>query len=1062
MNRINLTYKAVLCTLLLFVSTLSVYAQDIELKGQVRDETGEGILGVTVQESISGGGTITDIDGSFSMTIASADATLTFSFIGMTTQTVAVGGQRDFNITMTSGNVGLDELVVTGYSTMKKADLTGAVEVVKMDAIENTSLSSGNPMQALQGRVPGLYIEKSGSPSGTNSRILIRGANTLGNNDPLYVIDGVPTKRPEVFQGISPSAIVSVQVLKDASASSIYGSRASNGVIIVTTKNGADNDGKVKVQFTSNVSVQSEKRQRFEMANAEQRGRALWQASVNDGVDPADGYGEIYNFDWNGDFSNPILNGVTTQPYVGGDTNVPVGDTDWQDEMYETGYVTNNDLTISGGNENSSVLLNLGYIKNTGMLKYTNYDRLTARLNAQTAMFSQRLIVGTNTTVVTSNESLAKTDLGNSATPGLAITLAPTIPVYTTTGEYAGPVGSGYSDRNNPLHMQDINKWDNTKRSYLFTNIYADLKLMKNLNFRTNVGVDYSMVDDKDIELSYVEGFIARDVNSLTQTNTSYMNTTWSNTLNYKLDVKDHKFSFLLGIEAVKDQNSSSMGYKEGFAVQTEDYFVLDAGTTNGNSYGNSSSSSLFSQFGKVDYSYNGKYLASATLRRDGSSRFGENNRFGYFPAATFGWRLKEENFMQDVDVVSNLKLRTGWGRVGNQDIGDFASWGLYESRYGSNAAGVASVGRDDFWDTYWNVGSAYDLDGTNTGNLSSGFVSVQGANPDLRWETTEELNVGVDFGLWGSKVAGSFDYFTRTTSDILIQPPVASAVGEGQTQWLNGATQKNKGWELALSYYKEKEDDNDLSYTVTVTGSHFEDKITKLPEEVRTAYPGNAEKDIIGHSAFSIFGYETDGLFQSQEEIDAHATQVGAGLGRIRYKDLNGDNKIDALDQDYLGTTLPSLEYSLNISAEYRNFDMAIFGSGVAGKTGYDPYIYFNDFVRGRDNVGTGVFDAWTPQNTSSTVPALTLVDANNETRTSDYYYVNASYFKLRNVQLGYTFTQPFVERIKLTKLRVYVMADNLFWIDTKDFKGPDPERLDAGTIPVATTYSFGVNISL
>jgi TonB-linked SusC/RagA family outer membrane protein len=516
----------------------------------------------------------------------------------------------------------------------------------------------------------------------------------------------------------------------------------------------------------------------------------------------------------------------------------------------------------------------------------------------------------------------------------------------------------------------------------------------------------------------------------------------------------------MLGIESVADDFKDVTAYKEEFATQTEDFFVLSAGTSNGNSFGTATSSRLLSQFGKVEYNYADKYLASFTLRRDGSSRFGEDNRYGYFPAATFGWRISEMNFMENVDLFNNLKFRAGWGRVGNQDIGDFASLGLYEPRYGATASQVPGIGHVDFFDQYWNVGSAYDLSGANTGNLPSGFVSVQAANPALRWETTEELNFGIDFGLWDSKVMGAFDYYTRKTSDILIQPPVASAVGEGQLQWLNGATKKNKGWEFAVTYYSEEK--NDFSYNVTASASHFNDKITELPEEVRTAYPGNAEQDILGHSELSIFGYVTDGLFQNQAEVDAHATQVGAAPGRIRYKDLNSDGKIDALDQDFIGNLLPKLEYSLKIETFWKNFDFSIFASGVAGRTGFDNYIFLNDFIRGRDNVGPGVFDAWTSQNTNTTVPALSLSDSNNETRTSDYLFVNNSYFKLRNLQLGYTFPEAFTQKIRMEKLRIYFMADNLFWISSGEFKGPDPERTDINAIPVPTTLSFGVNVSL
>ncbi|HKJ41893.1 MAG TPA: TonB-dependent receptor [Sunxiuqinia sp.] len=1028
--------------------------------GKVTDSSGASLPGVTVVVKGTTNGTITDIDGNYQLANVPANSTLVLSFVGMKSKEVVFTGQAVINVTLAEETIGIGEVVAVGYGIQRKADLTGAIGVVKMKSIENVTLSSGNPMQALQGRVPGLYIEKTGSPTGTNSRILIRGVNTLGDNNPLYIIDGVPTKRPEVFQGISPGAVESVQVLKDASASSIYGSRASNGVVIVTTKNGSDKDGKVHVQFNSNFSVQSEKAERFKMLNSVDRGKALWQASVNDHVDPASGYGEIYGFDWNGDFNNPVLNSVTVKPYVGGDQTEPAGNTDWQKESYQPGYVINNDLTVSGGTDKSSVLMNVGYIKNTGMLKYTNYDRISSRINAQTSMFDQKLKFGMNTQMVSSNETLQTPDLGSAPTPGLAITLAPTIPVYKTTGEFAGPLGSGYSDRNNPVHMQYINRWDNTNRSYLFGNVFAQIEPVKDLVFRSVVGLDYSMVKTKNIEPSFTEGFISRAVNSLSIYSSNFTSVTWSNTLNYKLDVGQSKFDFLLGVESVGDDFSDVTAYKEGFSTQTKDFFVLSAGTSNGNSFGTGTNSRLFSQFGKVNYNLADKYLASFTLRRDGSSRFGKDNRYGLFPAATFGWRLSEEPFLKGKEDLSNLKFRVGVGRVGNQDVGDFASLGLYEPRYGSTASQVAGIGHVDFFDQYWNVGSAYDLNGANTGNLPSGFVSVQAGNPALKWETTDELNLGIDFGFFDSKLIGSFDWYTRQTSDILIRPPVASAVGEGQLQWLNGATKANQGWELTLNYRKVV--DSNLNYSITGSAGHFKDKITKLPEEVRTGYPGNVEQTIIGHSELSIFGYETDGIFQNQAEVDAHATQVGAAPGRIRYKDLNNDGTIDALDQTFLGTTLPDLEYSLNIEINYKNFDLSIFGSGVAGRTGFDPYTFYNDFIRGRDNVGPGVFDAWTPQHTNTSIPSLTLSDGNNETRTSDYFNVNTSYFKLRNLQLGYNIPGSVLKVSGIENLRVYFMAENLFWMKSKGFEGPDPERTDVNVIPVPKTLSFGVNVSL
>jgi len=1046
---------------LLLLLPAFIFAQEVNLTGKVTDQKGEPLPGVTVLVKGTSTGVTTDPFGKFKLQKVSRDGVLVFSFVGMKTQEIKVGSQSVINVVLADEAIGIDEVVAVGYGVQRKADLTGAIEVVKMQSIKDVSLSSGNAMQALQGRVPGLYIEKTGSPTGAPSRILIRGVNTLGDTNPLYIIDGVPTKRPEVFQSLNPGSIESVQILKDASASSIYGARASNGVVIVTTNSGSRKNGEVSIQYNSNLSIQSEKNQRFKMLNALDRGKALWQASVNDKVNPTDGYGEIYGFDWNNDFNNPVLNKVTVKPFVGGDPTEPVGDTDWQSQTYQTGYVINNDLTISGGNEKSSALLGLGYIKNTGILKYTNYDRFSARLNAQHSMFEGKFKVGMNTEMVSSNERLQVPDLGSAPTPGLAVNLAPTIPMYTTTGEFAGPIGSGYSDRNNPVHMQYINRWDNLNRTFFFGNVFAEITPVKNVVLRSTLGIDYSTINNNNIELAFKEGFIARAVNSLKNISSKFTSISWSNTINYKFDLGNNKFGLLAGVETVADNYSDITAYKEGFASQTKDFFVLSAGTANGNSFGTAYGSKLLSQFGKIDYNYANKFLATATLRRDGSSRFGANNRYGLFPAATIGWKLSEEPFMNKFSKISNLKIRAGVGRVGNQDVGSFASLGLFSPRYGATAFEGGVPAHVGFFDQYRNVGTAYDISGSNSGNLPSGFVSVQAANPNLRWETTDEVNIGLDFGVFENRLIGAFDYFSRKTSDILIQPPVASAVGEGQLQFLNGATKTNKGWEVSLSYAGGKRDAN-FTYNISASAGHFKDKITVLPEDVRTGYPGNAEQTIIGHSELSVFGYVTDGLFQNQAEVDAHATQPGAAPGRIRYKDLNNDGKVDALDQKFLGTLLPALEYSLRIELNYKNFDLAIFGSGVAGKTGYCPYIQINNFIRSRDNGAPGLFNAWSPKNTGSTIPALTLSDNNNETRTSDYFMINASYFKLRNIQLGYKFPKSIMNKIGLVKeLRVYCLVDNVFWITSKEWQGPDPERTDINTIPNPSSISFGINVS-
>ena len=1041
--------RTIINVLACLLVSLTGFSQERTITGTVKDQNNIPVTGATVTVKGTNVATQTNATGNFSVAMPDGTKVLVISYVGSETMEVPVINQEALAVTLKSNANTLSDVVVTGYTSQRKQDVTGAVAVVDLTPVKNNS--SGNTMQALQGRVAGLYIEKDGSPNGSNSRILIRGSNTLGNNDPLYIIDGIPTTRPEVFQNMSPANIASVQVLKDASAASIYGARASNGVIIVTTKNGGNTNGKVHFQFDNSISLQSEKSMRFDMLDAVDRGKALWQASVNDRQDPAAGYGQIYGFDWNNNFDNPVLNKVTVQPFVGGDPNTPAGNTDWQDVMYKTGFVTNNSLTASVGNKNSSVEINLNYLKNTGMLRFTGYERFGGSLNAITKGFNDRVTFGVNLRMASSDETLTARDLGGATTTFLAVTLAPTIPVYQKDGvTYAGESGAGYSDRNNPLHMQDLAKWNNANRLSTFGNVFVEIQPIKNLYFKSNLGADDSRYLNEVISPTFTEGALSRTTNSLLYDQNHFLSVTFSNTLRYNWKLNDnHNFKFLVGTEYIKTDLDFQATKKEGFAIQTEDYFTLNAGTGNTTVSGGSTGNRLFSQFGRLDYNFDDRYLLAVTLRRDGSSRFGEDNQYGIFPAASVGWRIDRERFMENADFFSELKLRLGVGRVGNQQIGDLARFGLFDTRYGTTMAQLVG----GFWEQYMNIGTAYSLSGANTGTLPSGFVQIQAANPGLKWETTDEINAGIDYSLFRNKIFGSFDYFSRKTTGILITPPVASALGEGQSKAVNGASKTNNGWEFVIGYRGERT--GDLRYNVQLNFAHFRDKITELPEEVRPAYPGNLENTIIGHSQFDIFGYKTDGLFQSQAEVDKGAAQIGAGPGRIRYVDINNDKVINDLDRTWIGTTLPSLEYGARVDVFYKNFDLSLFGSGVTGRTGFDVYTLFNNLMKSRENVGPGVFNAWTPQNTNTNIPALTLKDNNNEGRPSDYFLVSTSYFKMRNIQLGYNVNTKSV----FSRLRIFAMAENLFWFKDATYLSPDPERIDLDPVPIPKTFTFGIN---
>src|SRR6218665_554116 len=957
----------------------------------------------------------------------------------------------------------LSEIIVTGYSTQRQSDVTGAVAAVGLDKIKD--IPKANVLQQLQGRVPGLYVESSGQPSAQTGQILIRGLNTLGDNSPLYIIDGVPatanevstgrgsangstTKNVSPLQNLDPNSIESIQVLKDASASSIYGARASNGVIIVTTKQGK---GKLKVQFSSSATFQ-ERFGKIDVCNTLERGRALWQASFNDGTAPAN-HSALYSFDYAG----AVLKSVTPVTWLGGTENLTpaqVPGTDWEKEIYRTGYLNNSSLTLSGGSETASALLQFGYLDHQGVKKYSDFSKMNLRVNTSYKMCNGFLKIGENLNLAKTRETPEPVDLGGAPMDYLGTYEQPILPVYRTDGEWAGPIGSGFSDRNNPLHMMYINRHNKDNQVIVFGNIYAEFSPADRLTIRTSYGLDYTRSNNWWIQENYKEGFLAQNVNSLSVFNGERVNLTWTNTANYTLELGRHSFHFLAGAETIREDYTHSTARKQDFAIQDFDYFQLDAGTGSATAIGNRTGFQLLSYFGKINYSFADRYLVSGTLRYDGSSRFGTKNQFGLFPAATVGWKISNEKFMSDLTFLSNLKLRAGIGRVGNQKIGNTARFGLYAPNYGQM----------DFssWYGNWRTnGSAYDLGGKNGGVLPSGYVSTQQENENLKWETTDEINAGIDFGVWDNRIKGSFDYFTRKTTGILINPPYAGVIGEGGSRWVNGAATQNKGFEFLLSYQNST---GHFSYGGTASMTHFTDKITELPEAVVRSYPGNAAETILGRSQKAVFGYVTDGLFQNQNEVNVHAEQPGKGIGRIRYKNLNGDKKIDAYDQTWLGAALPGYECGLGLDLGYKNWSLSLFFQGVFNKTIHDGIKGDYTRISNGMNFGKGAFEAWTPSNTNAVFPALSLLDSNNEGRASDFWYVNGSYAKLRTLQLTYQFPKELINRLKLSACNLYAIGGNLFAV--KDNKGtdrmyaPDPEQPYLA-YPLTKNFTLGLNIS-
>ncbi len=1028
--------KAKLLLIFSLMAITSSFGQNISIKGKVLDIKGLGIPGVTVVENGTSNGTITDFDGNYSID-AKSDAIIVFSFIGMQTQEIFVNGKTSINITLLDETHGLSELVVTGYQTQRKADLTGAVSVVDVEEIEKNVTS--NAMKSIQGQVPGMIITSDGRPSGTTN-VQIRGINSINaSTTPLYVIDGVPTTAG--MHEINPNDIASMQVLKDAAAASIYGSRASNGVIIITTKKGKS--GETKIDYKTHVGT-SFYANRPEVLNANEYGQAYWQAAVNDGADPNKHY--LYKYNWHKDASgNPILDNVLLPKYLDADKTMLTSNTNWYDEISRVGIEQNHNFTVSKGDENGSSLFSLGYYDNEGIIKTTNFNRISARLNSDYKFLNGKLRIGENL-------SLNKTSESNTDVLNLTLQTVPVMPIHTIDGGWGGPV-AGMNDRQNPVRILEDNKQNMYHYLRAFGNVFLELDILKNLTFKSNYGVDYGSLFERSLSYSYVSGYLNNDINKVNNKQFHSIKQTWTNTLNYSLDFGKNKLNALAGIETYSDYFEEFQAGVEEFELENPDYMYINAGTGKRNASGFGTGYRLLSYFGKVDYIFNDRFLASATLRYDGSSRFGENNQYGFFPAGSIGWRLSQEEFLKNSDIVSNMKLRLGWGQTGNQNIDNLARYSVFVADYN---------GGNPTWTAPW--GTAYDIAGTGGAGLPSGYKRTRLGNPDLQWETTTQTNVGLDYGFFKQKLVGSLEFYWKETKDMLFEPGYIAVIGEGGNQFVNGATMTNNGIELLLTYQNSAYG-NELKYAITGNIATYRNEIVDLPEAVKNSYGGNGgDENILGRPLGSYFGYVADGLYTSADEVANSAESVGKGLGRINYVDLDGNGIITDDDRTWLGSYHPDLTYGLNITASYKGFDVSMFWQGVVGNTVVNEAKYHTDFWSVKENgsnKGSRLLDAWSPTNTDSNIPALTLVDANNENRFSTYALESGSYLKLRNLQVGYTLP---IKSSTLKKLRVYLGGQNLItiakWWGDDQFTGIDPENPGWG-YPVPTNITAGLNVT-
>lgn len=1012
-------------------------AQQVNVSGVIKDATGETVIGASVMVKGTKTGTVTDFDGRFHVE-CTPGATLVISYIGYQTQEVKAAD--GMNVVLQEAANDLNEVVVTGYTTQRKADLTGAISVVSVDDIAKQN--ENNPIKALQGRVPGMNISADGSPSGT-ATVRIRGIGTLNNNDPLYIVDGIPTKAG--MHELNGNDIESIQVLKDAASASIYGSRAANGVIIITTKKGKE--GKIKVDFDGSIAV-STYAHKMKVLNAKEYGQVMWQAYVNDGMDPnTNGLGYRYDWGYNAQ-GTPVLNGISMKKYLDDAGTTPAADTDWFDETTRTGVIQQYNVSVSNGSDKGSSFFSLGYYKNLGIIKTSDFNRFSARMNTEYKLLKNKMLtVGEHFTLNRTSEVQAPGGFLQNV-----LQFNPSLPIYTEDGNYAGPVG-GYPDRYNPVAVLERNKDNRYTYWRMFGDAYLNLNPFKDFNIRTTFGLDYSQKQQRFFTYPVTEGNVANKKNGVEAKQEHWTKWMWNAVATYNMELGKNRIDLMAGMELNRQDDIYFSGYKEGFSILNPDYMWPDAGTTNPQAYGGGSGYSLVSFFGKANYNYADKYMASFTIRRDGSSRFGKNNRYATFPSVSAGWRINQESFLKKASWIDDLKIRASWGQTGNQEIDNLARYTLYVSNYGVNENGGQSYG------------TSYDIAGTNGGStLASGFKRNQIGNDNIKWETTTQTDLGFDFAFFRNTLYGNFDWYFKKTKDILVNMPGIAVMGEGSSQWINAGEMENRGFEFNIGYRNQTH--FGLKYDVTANISSYRNKITALPTTVAAngTFGGNGVKSVIGHPMGAQIGYVADGIFKSQEEIDNHATQEGAGLGRIRWKDLTGDDKITEADQTWIYNPVPDFTYGFNIYLEYKNFDFTAFFQGVQGVDIISDLKKETDIWAGLTigflNKGKRLLDAWSATNPDSNVPALSLSDNNNEKRVSSYWVENGSYLKLRTIQFGYNFPQTIASKLAMQRLRMYVSAQNLFTIKSSSFTGVDPENPNYG-YPIPLNITFGLNVT-
>jgi len=1067
--------KAAIPLCLLFIALLNsvpLLAQQ-KVTGKVtsaKDSKPIAFATVTVKGSTVG--VNTDENGAFSISVPAGSNILVVSSVGYEAMEITItNGQA--NAVLSERQNDLNEIVVTGYSSQRKKDITGSVSVVKVADLQTMPATTAE--NQLQGRAAGVNVTTNSQP-GSVSTVRIRGFASFTGNDPLYIVDGVPTGS---LLGLNPDDIESMQILKDAASASVYGARASNGVIIITTKKGKT--GSAKVTYNMYYGVQSPGSGQKNMLNPQEYADLQWMAYKNSGKTPASNqYGSgatpvlpdyllagsatgvkegapeanasLYDLNYN------RLGDANYQPYL----IVPANKqgTNWWKEITRSAPIMNHTITVSGGSpDKSKYLASFNYFNQDGIIINNFYKRYSARFNTEFNV-KQNVRIGSNMQVFFSEANAVENNTENSDVI-LSRLMLPIVPVYTIRqGDFAGTKGKDLGTPNNVVAFSERKKNNRANNFLLFGNAYAEVDLFKHFTARTSFGGYFNSYDTK--AYPYIEYEGAENDRNPTYSSTFGKNRSWiwTNQLSYKNTFGDHSVQALVGSEAVDEFSNQITGSRSTyFSYFNYDYITLSSGSSNQLASGAPSGASLFSLFGKVDYTFKDRYLLSVTVRRDGSSRFGTDARYGTFPAASIGWRISEEDFLKDVKWIKELKLRGSWGRMGNQRIGATNQFTQFSP---SNSA------------------AAYDINGTST-STAPGFYNNFIGNSAGQWETNVTTNVGFDALLFkGTEIV--FDWYQKKTEDLLYpvqQLATSGGIAALNPPFFNVGSMRNWGIDLQIS---QKANLGDVKFDGTLTFTTYKNTITSIskgltyfdynsPLNEANRINGTFTRNAVGQAINAYYGYKIVGLFRDQRDVEGSPVQDAAAPGRFKYMDADGNDTINADDRVFFGNPNPKFTYGLNLEFSYKGFDLSAFFYGVQGRDAINYGRFNTDFYQtGITNKSKAtLYDSWTPERPNANFP-IQEVDATFSTNTvpNSFYMENASYMRLRNLTLGYTIPSKALSRLKIDKFRLYVQATNLFTI-TK-YSGLDPEivttddraaGIDLGVYPTVKTFLVGASIN-